>query len=104
MSAGRRIRLWSLIVEHACGGPVAVEHVCTAAIAATGVDSAAVTVVLSATPYETMYTSDRLASELAELTLTVGEGPTVDAFAGSPALAADLASPACLARWPVFAP
>lgn len=104
MNADRRMRLWRLVVEHAHGGPVAVEHVGAAVISAAGVDSAAVAVVLSATPRETMYASDRVASELEELTLTLGEGPGVDAFAGGPALVADLMAPECLARWPVFAP
>jgi len=104
MNAGRRMRLLSLVVERAQGRPVAVEHACAAAIAAAGVDSAAVTVMLSATPRETIYASDQFASELEELTLTLGEGPCVDAFAGSPALAADVTAPDCLARWPMFAP
>ena len=104
MNADRRMRLWSLVVEHAHGQPVTVEHVCAAAISATGVDSAAVTVMLSATPRETIYASDQVASELEELTLTLGEGPCVDAFTGGPALVADLTAPDCLARWPVFAP
>jgi ANTAR domain len=98
------MRLWSLVVEHACGQPVTVEHACAAAISATRVDSAAATVLLSATPRETIYASDRLASEVEELALTLGEGPCVDAITGSPAFVADLTTPECLARWPVFAP
>jgi hypothetical protein len=104
MNADRRVRLWSLVVEHACGQPVTVEHACAAAISATGVDCAAVTVMLSATPRETVYASDRLASDLEDLTLTLGEGPCVDASTGSPTLVADLTAPECLVRWPVFAP
>ncbi len=104
MNADRRMRLWGLAVNHAHGGPVTIEHVCAAVISATGVDSAAVTVMLSATPRETIYASDQIASELEELTLTLGEGPCVDAFTGSPALVADLTASDCLARWPVFAP
>jgi ANTAR domain len=104
MTADRRMRLWSLVVEHAHGQPVTVGHACAAAVSATRVDSAAVTVTLTATPRETVYASDRLASDLEELTLTLGEGPCVDANIGSPALVADLTAPECLARWPVFAP
>jgi hypothetical protein len=104
MSADRRMRLWSLIVERAHGQPVTLEHACAAAISATGADSAAVTVTLSATPRETVYASDRLAADLEELTLTLGEGPCVDASTGRPTVVADLTAPACLARWPVFAP
>lgn len=104
MNADRRMRLWSLVVEHAQGGPVAIEHVCAAVMAATSVDGAAVTVVLSTGPRETVYASDQVASDVEELTLTLGEGPGVDAAAGGPALVADLTAPDCLARWPVFAP
>jgi hypothetical protein len=104
MNAERRIRLWSLVAEHAQGGPVTVEHVCAAALSAAGVDHAAVTVVLSASPRETMYASDPVAAEVEELTLTLGEGPGVDACAGGPTLVADLTAPDFLARWPVFAP
>ena len=104
MNADRRMRLWSLVVEHACGQPVTVEHACAAAISAARVDSAAVTVTLTATPRETIYASDQLASELEELTLTLGEGPCVDAITGGPAFVADLTAPGCLTRWPVFAP
>jgi hypothetical protein len=103
MNASRRMRLWDLIVEHASGAPVAVEHVCSAAVLATGVDHAAVTVVLSVSPRETLCASDEAASELEELALTLGEGPGVDAAVGSPVLVADLASPACLIRWPMYA-
>ena len=73
-------------------------------MSAAGVDSAAVAVALSASPRETMYASDRVAAEVEELTLTLGEGPGVDAFTGGPALVADLTASDCLARWPVFAP
>lgn len=104
MKAERRARLWGLVVAHADGGPVAVEHVGAVVMSAAGVDAVAVAVVLSASPRETVYASDQIASGLEELTLTVGEGPGVDALADGPALVADLMSADCLARWPVFAP
>jgi hypothetical protein len=104
MNADRRVRLWSLVVEYAQGGPATVEHVCAVALSDAGVDHAAVAVTLSASPRETLYASDRVAAEVEELTLTLGEGPGVDAFTGGPALVADLNTPDCLTRWPVFAP
>ena len=104
MTAERRMRLWSLVVDNAHGQPVTVEHVGAVAISASDVDSAAVSVTVSATPRETIYASDRVASDLEELTLTLGEGPCLDAFTGGPALVADLTAPDCLARWPMFAP
>lgn len=99
----RRLRLWGLVVEEAGGAPVSVGHVCAALVSAAGVDCAAVTVVLPATPRETIHVTDQVASDLEELTLTVGEGPGVDAMAGGLALAGDLATVDSLARWPVFA-
>jgi hypothetical protein len=62
MNADRRIRLWSLVVEHAHSAPVTVEHVCTVVLSAAGVDHAAIAVALSASPRETMYTSDLIAA------------------------------------------
>ncbi|GAB3844076.1 GAF domain-containing protein [Dactylosporangium cerinum] len=55
-------------------------------------------------PRETIYSSNRLASEAEELSLILGEGPCVDALAGGLALVPDLSTTHCLARWPVFAP
>jgi hypothetical protein len=104
MNVDRRMRLWSLVVDHAHGGPAEVEHVGAVVISAAGVDGVAVTVVLAATPRETIYASDRVASRLEELTLTLGEGPGVDAFAVGPVVVADLSAEECLARWPAFAP
>jgi hypothetical protein len=104
MNTDRRMRLWTVIGTYAAGGRVTVEHVCAAMMSACGVDSAAVAVSLPASPRETVYVSDRVASEVEELTLTLGEGPGVDALAGSPALVPDLMATDCLARWPAFAP
>jgi hypothetical protein len=104
MNADRRLRLWSLVVDHARGGPVTLAHVAAATIAVTGMDGAAVTVTLSATPRETVYASGPVASRGEELTLTLGEGPGVDALAGDATLVADLSAPPSRARWPVYAP
>lgn len=104
MGAERRMRLWTRVVEHAHGGPVAVSDVCAEVISATGVDGTAVTATLSAAPRETLYASDQISADLEELMFTLGEGPGVDAVAGSPALVADITALEFMARWPVFAP
>lgn len=104
MDTDRGFRLWSRVVEHARGRPVTIEHVCAVMLSETGVDGAAVTVTLHAGPRETLYAFDRIASDLAELALTLGEGPSLDASAGGPVLVADLASADSSAQWPVFAP
>lgn len=100
----RRTRLWSAIVEQAKGETVTVGHACAATIAAAGVDAAAVMVVLEASPRETVYASAQLAADMAELTVTLGEGPGAEVFVDGPALVADLSAPECQARWPAYAP
>ncbi|WP_426504324.1 GAF and ANTAR domain-containing protein [Dactylosporangium sp. McL0621] len=104
VSVDRRMRLWSLAAAFAGGESVTVEHVCVAAASATGTDGAAIAVALRATPRETICSSNRVASEAEELSLTLGEGPCVEALAGGLALVADISTTHCLARWPVFAP
>ncbi|MDT0530967.1 GAF and ANTAR domain-containing protein [Micromonospora sp. DSM 115977] len=104
MSPERRLRLWDLVVAEARGAVVAVEHVCAVSVTVTGADSAAVAVSLRSTPREVLWASDPVASRVAELTVTFGEGPSVDATSGGPALVGDLTAPYCQARWPAFAP
>ena len=104
MDADRRVRLWSLVVECARGAPVGLGHVCAAVILAADVDGVALAVAVSATPRETLYASGPVASVMEELTLTLGEGPGVDALAGGMVLAADITDAKLVARWPVFAP
>lgn len=79
----RRLRLWGLVVAHAGDAPASVLDVCAVTVAVSGVDAAAVTVVLAATPRETLYTSGRLAADLEDITLTLGERPGMDASAGA---------------------
>lgn len=104
MSAERGVRLWNLVVDRAHGTRVGIEHVGATVTTAAGVDATAITVILASSPRETVYASHPIASELEELTLTLGEGPGVDALRGSPALAGDLGMTECSARWPGFAP
>ncbi|WP_027341334.1 ANTAR domain-containing protein [Hamadaea tsunoensis] len=104
MTAQRRIRLWTRVVEVADGGRVTLGTVCTALIEAAGVDGAWASVLLPANLRETVYASDAVAERLSDLALTLGEGPGVDASGGTPALAADLLDIDSQARWPVFAP
>jgi hypothetical protein len=52
-----------------------------------------------------MRVTDEVSELLAELQLTLGEGPGPDACAcGGPVLASDLGEVAAVRRWPVFAP
>jgi hypothetical protein len=101
MSTQRRMRLWSLVVERSRGRPVTVEDVCAVVIVAVGIDGVALTV--AASPRETLYASDPAVSEMEELTMTLGEGPGVDVLEGGPVPVADLATPDCGSRWPIYA-
>ncbi|MEU4745406.1 ANTAR domain-containing protein [Actinosynnema sp. NPDC023658] len=84
--------------------PVSVEALCEAAVVRLGVTGAVLTVDTSAWP-EVRYATDALGARLAELQVTVGEGPAVDVrHGGGPALVADLDAPSSQARWPMFAP
>ena len=98
----RRVRVWGVLVGHAGDVEVALEHVGAAIVTLTGVTGVAVTVRLPAAPRETVYASDRVAADLEELTLTLGEGPSVDALTDGPVLVSDLTDPDCAARWPAF--
>ncbi|WP_367125577.1 ANTAR domain-containing protein [Streptomyces phytohabitans] len=88
-------------MDQARGEPVTIGHVCAATIHAVGIDAVAVDVTLDAGPRETVYASDQLAVEMAELAVTLGEGPGAP-FDG-PSLVADLSTGECAARWPAFA-
>jgi hypothetical protein len=104
VSVNRRLDLWNLVVEQARGSPAAVGHVGDVVLAVAGVDAAAIAVTLAASPREMIYASNPVAASLEELTITLGQGPGIDAMTGTPTLAADLSEARCEARWPVFAP
>jgi hypothetical protein len=104
MNARRRLRLWTIIVELAHARPAAMEHVGAAVITTAGVDAVAVAVSLTATPRETVYASNGVATALEDLALTIGEGPTVEALHGETTLVPDLNAANSMDRWPAFAP
>jgi hypothetical protein len=99
----RSLRLWQSMVDLADGQPVGIEHLCQVAITSVVITGAAVTVTLSTTPRETLFATDLLGADLAELALTLGEGPSIDAGQGEATLAADLSSEEARMRWPIFA-
>jgi hypothetical protein len=96
----QRQRLWGLVVERSRGRPVTVANVCAVVIVAAGVDGVALTVATSAR--EALYASDHVVSEVEELTITLGEGPGVEALEG-PVLVPDLDATDSRSRWPIYA-
>jgi hypothetical protein len=105
MTTGREPRLWSVVLTQAGGAAVTVGHVCSAVAVVTATDGIVAALGASVALRETVYASDETAAALEELTLTVGEGPGLDAaHSGEPVLFPDMAAAEAWIRWPVFAP
>jgi ANTAR domain len=107
MTGSRPARIWGLVAGQAArrGGPVSAADACVAAIAAVEVTGAWLIAARGAEAGHVMRVTDDVSELLAELQLTLGEGPGPDAFAcGGPVLASDLATVDAARRWPVFTP
>jgi hypothetical protein len=105
MSLNRALELWSMVLEQAAGAPVTVRHVCTTVVAVAGVDGASVALATTRTIREALYAGDETAACVEDLTLTLGEGPSIDALGlDEPVLSGDMAGIDALSRWPLFAP
>jgi hypothetical protein len=105
--ARRLARVWGLIAEQAAvrGGRVSAADVCAAVVPGVQVTGAWLSAALDAQAGHLIQVTDEVGRQLAELQLTVGEGPLFDASAsGGPVLASDLADGESGARWPAFAP
>ncbi|MEO6081862.1 MAG: GAF and ANTAR domain-containing protein [Umezawaea sp.] len=100
-----RARAW--VTERADSRATSVSALllCETAVSRLGVSGAALTVDTSQGWSETLHSTDLLGEQLAEIQVTVGEGPCVDAGrVGGPVLVADLDTAAIGRRWPLFAP
>ncbi len=74
-------------------------------MAAVGVTGAWLSTAGSENVSHLMRVTDAVGEQLAEIQLTLGEGPSLDAAAsGGPVLASDLGATETAGRWPVFAP
>jgi hypothetical protein len=103
-AADRRRRLWQLVLAHGEGGEPTLAHVCAALAEVALVDGAVAALASSATVRATVH-ADGIGAKVEELTLTLGEGPGVDAVvAGRPVIADDLGDRAAAERWPMFVP
>jgi hypothetical protein len=106
MTGSRPGRVWGLVASQAAGrgGRVSAADVCAAAVAAVEVTGAWLSAARGAEAGHLMRVTDEVGEQLAELHLTLGEGPCLDAAAsGGPVLASDLAGGESGRRWPVFA-
>ena len=106
--AGNRLRMiWELVAEQAAGhgSGMSAGDACAAAVAGVQVAGAWLSAGSSGDGGHLMRATDGVSRRLAESQLTLGEGPSLDAFAsGGPALVSDLADGESGLRWPVFAP
>ena len=90
----RRGRVWGLVAEQAAarGGPVSAADVCAAVVPGVQVTGAWLSAGLDAQAGHLMQVTDEVGRQLADLQLTLGEGPLLDASASSgPVLASELA-------------
>lgn len=100
-----QVRAWTVERAASLGVPISVGLLCETAVVRLGVSGATLTVDTSRGWSETRYSTDPLGGALAELHVTVGEGPCMEArLAGGPALVPDLGAPPSQRRWPLFAP
>jgi hypothetical protein len=107
MTGSRPARIWALVAEQAAarGGRVSAADACVAAVAAVEVTGAWLIAARGAEEGHLMRVTDEVSGLLAELQMTLGEGPGPDAVASRGAvLASDLDAEEAGRRWPVFAP
>jgi ANTAR domain-containing protein len=106
MTGSRPGRVWGLVAGQAArrAGRVSAGDACAAAVAAVEVSGAWLIGVHGTGAGHLMQATDELSELLAELELTLGEGPGRDAAAADgPVLASDLGDEGAARRWPVFA-
>ena len=107
MTGSRPARIWGLVAGQAAsrGGRVSAGDACAAAVAAVEVSGAWLIAARGAEAGHLMRVTDEVSELLAELQLTLGEGPGPDAAtSGGPVLASDMDEVEAVRRWPAFAP
>jgi hypothetical protein len=107
MTSSRQVRVWGLVAATAAsrGRPVSAADACAAVVSAVEVSGAWLTAAVGGDASHVMDVTDGTGEVLAELELTLGEGPSRDAIeSGGAVLASDLSTRATAQRWPGFAP
>ncbi len=103
----RAIRVLAAINEVASaeGVPVAVHHVCVACAAAVKASGVGLYVMGDLGLCEPLYVTNSVSEQVAELQVTLGEGPGTEALGEDhPVLVPALGSDSSVLRWPAFAP
>jgi hypothetical protein len=105
MTDSRALALWGQVAAHAAAHdrPVSVADVCAVAVSSAQLTGAWLAAARGGDPDFVMCVTDMVSERLAELQLTLGEGPCHDVLASAaPVLAADLGDAESLRRWPWF--
>lgn len=100
----RVARAWAAIRRHARddGTTASVRHACAACAEAVSAQGAGLSLARVTGSGEPICATGQVGAELEELQFTLGEGPAVDASAGSAVVASDLSSVDSGRRWPMF--
>jgi hypothetical protein len=105
MAESRAGRIWRLVARQAGSDGVrpTLANACAAAMPAVDVSGAWVTAVSPPGPNHAMCVTGQVSEQLAELQVTLGEGPCQDVVeTGRPVLASDLGAGEAIRRWPGF--
>jgi hypothetical protein len=106
-AADRMIRVLAAINEVASaeGVPVALHHVCLACAAAVQTSGVGLYLIGDVGLCEPLYVTNHVSEQVAELQVTLGEGPGTEALGKDhPVLVPALGSDSSVLRWPAFAP
>jgi hypothetical protein len=107
MTEVRRAQVWGLVAARAAtqGRHMSAADICAITISLAQVTGAWVTAASTRGPDFVMSVTNPVSEQLAELQLTVGEGPCRDMLAiGAPVLTSDLEEEEPVRRWPGFTP
>jgi hypothetical protein len=105
MPERRRDLVWGLVAAHAAthGRRVSVADVCAVAVSSAQAGGAWLSAASGRGPDFVMCVTDLVSEQLAEVQLTLGEGPCQDVLAtAAPVLAGDLSDEESGRRWPGF--
>ncbi|HEX4722143.1 MAG TPA: GAF and ANTAR domain-containing protein [Pseudonocardiaceae bacterium] len=103
----RNTRILAWVTDHArhSGTPVSLAMLCETAVGRLAVSGVTLLADTSSAWPELRHATDMLGARLAELQVTVGEGPFLDVWReGGPILVPDLTAPVIQRRWPLFGP
>jgi hypothetical protein len=107
MTDSRALAVWAQVAAHAAahGQRPSVADVCAVAVSSAQLSGSWVVAARGIDPDFVMWVTDPVSEQLAELQLTLGEGPCHDVLASArPVLAGDLGDAESARRWPAFTP